>query len=177
VNEPLQTARLTLRRPIEGDVQAVFESYASDAEVTKYLAWPRHTSIDDTRSFVRFSDAEWARWPVGPLLMFSRADGALVGGTGLGFEAADRAITGYVLARSQWGRGYATEALGAMIELARAIGVRQLSATCHVEHLASARVLEKCAFTREAVLKRHTVFPNLAPDPADVFLYTQILQP
>jgi [ribosomal protein S5]-alanine N-acetyltransferase len=177
VNEPLQTARLTLRRPIEADVQAVFEGYASDPEVTKYLSWPRHTSIDDTKWFVRFSDDQWARWPAGPLLMFSRADGALVGGTGLGFEAPDRAITGYVLLRSQWGKGFATEALGAMVDLARASGVRRLSATCHVDHRASSHVLEKCAFTREAVQKRQTVFPNLAPDPADVFLCTQILQP
>lgn len=175
--EPLQTARLTMRRPVEEDVRSVYEEYASDAEVTKYLAWPRHTSIDDTRSFIRFSDDEWAKWPVGPLLIFSREDGALVGGTGLGFEAPDRAITGYVLVRSQWGKGYATEALGAMVDVARAIGVRRLSATCHVDHQASAHVLDKCGFTREAVLRRHTVFPNLATDPADVFLYTQILQP
>ena len=49
-----------------------------------------------------------------------------------------RAMTGYVLARDAGGRGYATEALGAMVETTRTPGVRRLYALCHHEHRASA---------------------------------------
>jgi len=177
VREPLETARLVLRRPVASDAHAIFQCYASDPEVTRYLSWPRHTAIEETRMFLQFSDAEWARWPAGPLLIFSRGDGTLLGGSGLGFEAPHRAATGYVLAKDQWGKGYATEVLGAIVEVARSVGVQRLYAICHVDHVASWRVMEKCGFAREALLRRHTVFPNLSDEPADVLQYAQILPP
>lgn len=173
----LETTRLLLRRPVASDAETIFERYASDPDVTRYLAWPRHTSINDTRAFLAFSDAEWARWPAGPLLLFARADGRLLGGSGLAFESADRAVTGYVLARDAWRQGYATEVLAAMVDLARSVGARTLSATCHVDHRASWRVMEKCGFVRAARLAGHTVFPNLSSQAQDVFVYSQILQP
>src|SRR5687768_609496 len=166
----IETARLVLRRPVAEDVQEIFERYAADPEVTRYLSWPRHTSLADTRAFIEHSDAEWAKSPSGPLLMFSRADGTLIGGTGLGFEDPHSAATGYVLARSEWGKGYATEALAAMVDLAQSLGIRRLSAICHVDHRPSWHVMEKCGFEREGILKAHTVFPNLSPEPADVFV-------
>jgi ribosomal-protein-alanine N-acetyltransferase len=170
--ERLDTARLILRRPVPGDADAIFARYASDVEVTRYLAWPRHTSMDDTRAFLAFSDAEWQRWNCGPLLAFSRTDGTLLGGSGLGFENSHRAVTGYVFARDAWGRGYATETLRAMIDLATTMRVSRLYAMCHVDHRPSWRVMDKCGFQREGVLRRHSVFPNLSPEPADVFMYS-----
>jgi len=170
----MQTERLLLRAPVPDDVGAIFERYAADPDVTRYLSWPRHTSLDDTRAFIEFSDAEWPKWKTGPLLVFSRADGVLLGGTGLLFETPYRAATGYVFARDAWGKGYATEALRAMTELAGSMGVRRLSALCHVQHRASWRVMEKCGFEREGILKRHTVFPNLSPEPEDVLSYSRI---
>jgi RimJ/RimL family protein N-acetyltransferase len=174
---PRDTARLTFRRPTGADVPAIFERYASDAEVTRYLSWPRHRSIADTRSFLRFSDGEWAAWPSGPLLIFSRAQGVLLGSTGLTFESRRRASTGYVLARGEWGKGYATEALGAMVGLATDLGIERLCAVCHVDHHASWRVMEKCGFHREGVRPRYAVFPNLSPDACDVLLYCRNCQP
>jgi RimJ/RimL family protein N-acetyltransferase len=177
VSGSIETARLVLRRPVASDARDIFERYASDPEVTRYLAWPRHTSIDHTRAFLQFSEEEWERWPVGPLLVFSRVEGTLLGGTGLAFEAPHRAATGYVLAREEWGKGYATEALAAVVELAGSVGVQRLYAICHADHRASWRVLEKCGFEREALMKRHSVFPNLLPEAADVLQYAQILRP
>jgi RimJ/RimL family protein N-acetyltransferase len=176
VKAELETRRLALRRPLAADAALIFERYATDPDVTRFVAFPRHTSVDQTRAFLRFSDAEWERWGCGPLLVFSRTNGALLGGTGLAFETPYRASTGYVFARDAWGRGYATETLTAMVDWARSLGVWRLYAECHVDHKASARVLEKCRFEREGVLKCHTVFPNLSAEPADVFLYARVLQ-
>jgi len=47
----------------------IFKRYAADAEVTRFVGWPRHTSIGDTISFLEFSSSEWSRWPAGPLLI------------------------------------------------------------------------------------------------------------
>ena len=167
----LETPRLWLRRPARADAEAVFERYASDAVVTRYLSWPRHVSIGETRAFIDASERLWAATGVGPYLAFR--DGQLVGSTGLQLETPYRAETGYVLARDAWGQGLATELATAMVRLAFTVaGVVRLSAVCHADHAASARVLEKAGFAREGVLRRFAVFPSLgSADPADVLLY------
>ena len=175
--ERIETERLILRRPRLEDAEEVFARYASDAEVSRYLAWRLHRSPDTTRQFLQYSEDEWVRWPAGPYLIESRTDGGLLGGTGFAFETAYRASVGYVLAKDGWGRGLATEAMHAMVSVARGINLTRLYALCHVDHRASSRVLEKTGFTREGVLRRYLEFPNLSTDgPADVFCYALILK-
>jgi ribosomal-protein-alanine N-acetyltransferase len=159
----IETARLTLMQPVPGDAANVFDRYAGDEDVTRFLGWPRHRSVADTEAFLTFSVSEWERWPAGPYLIRSRHDSRLLGGTGLAFDAPDHAVTGYVLARDAWGLGYATEALTAITALARRLGVARLSAFCHPEHRASWRVLEKCGFARDGAWSGQAEFPNLAP--------------
>ncbi len=108
----------------------------------------------------------WRSTAAGPYLIESKADGTLLGSTGLELTQSDGGVTGYVLRRAAWGRGYATESLRAMVGLTRAIGVREVAAVCHIEHVASQRVLEKCGFSCKGRVSAH--FPNLpagtAPD-------------
>jgi ribosomal-protein-alanine N-acetyltransferase len=170
--ERLQTARLLLRRPTLADAAAIFDRYAGDPMVTGYLSWPTHRTLADTHGFLAWSNAEWGKGPAGPYLVFSRKDDRLLGGTGLSFKSPTCAVTGYVFAQDAWGCGYATESLQAMVELARELGVQRLEAICHIDHRASARVLEKCGFQLEEILREHTEFPNLAPGQKfDVFSY------
>lgn len=169
--ETFEHEGLLLRRPLMDDAPLIYSRYASDDQVTRYLGWPRHTSVEDSRVFVGFSDAEWVKWGAGPYLTFDRAGETLVGSTGLAFDQEGVASTGYVVARDCWGLGHATTMLRAMIQVSRAMGVRRLYALCHVEHEASRRVMEKCGLTPEGVLARHMVFPNLGPWRADVLCY------
>jgi ribosomal-protein-alanine N-acetyltransferase len=162
--EPIVTSRLILRPPLAEDAALIFRRYAGDPQVTRFVGWRRHASISETHSFLQFSTAEWGRWPVGPLLIESRNEGALLGSTGLAFESQERASTGYVLARDAWGFGFASEALAAMVELARDLAVTRLYALCHPSHAASIRVLTRCGFTAEGVLPTPMVFPNLDDD-------------
>jgi RimJ/RimL family protein N-acetyltransferase len=60
------TSRLILLRPERGAAREVFERYASDREVTRFLGWPRHTALSETEAFLSFSALEWERWPAGP---------------------------------------------------------------------------------------------------------------
>jgi RimJ/RimL family protein N-acetyltransferase len=85
-------------------------------------------------------------------------------------------MTGYVLAKDAWGKGYATEALAAMVEVARRIGVVRVYALCHPQHRASWRVLEKCGFDRDGSWTEPMEFPNLARGvPQDVLCYARVL--
>jgi ribosomal-protein-alanine N-acetyltransferase len=162
--ECICTERLVLRRPALQDSEAIFLRYASDREVTRYLSWPRHRSVQDSRDFVEFSDACWEQWDTGPYLIELRSTGQLIGSTGIALESARRATTGYVLAKDAWGHGYATEALRAMVALAAQRGIDRLDALVHAANRASMRVLEKCAFVATEQPPRPLPFPNLAPD-------------
>lgn len=172
MSETRATARLLLRRPTLADAEVIFDRYAADPEVTRYLGWPRHQSVEDSRAFIALSDREWAAWGTGPFLILEASSGRLLGSTGLHPETRTRASTGYVLARDAWGQGYATEALAAMVDLGRDAGIVRLQALCHTDHTASARVLEKGGFALEGLLRRHSVFPQLDPTtPMDALLY------
>ena len=170
--ERFETDRLLLRKPTPADADKIFSRYSSDPRVTRYLGWPRHTSVDDARAFLAFSDAQWQKWPAGPYLIESLADRRLLGGTGFTFEAPRIAVTGYVLAKDAWGVGYATEALAAIVAIASTLPVARLYALCHPDHAASVRVLEKCGFLFEERLSGFAGFPNLgSPGPHECLRY------
>ncbi len=176
--ETFETDRLILRKPDVADADAIYSRYASDPEVTRYLSWKRHRSIEETKAFLAFSEAEWKTWPAGPYLIESRAQRRLAGGTGLSFKTPSVAETGYVLARDAWGFGYATEALGAVATVAEKTGVRQLLAFCHPGHLRSVRVLEKCGFVRQHRHARVAEFPNLSEhQTVDCLSYSRAFAP
>jgi ribosomal-protein-alanine N-acetyltransferase len=172
----VETPRLVLSAPVAADAELVFARYASDDTVTRYLGWPTHRTVADTRGFLAFSALQWEREGAGPYMIWARADGRLLGSTGLGLEPDGQAITGYVLAADAWGKGYATEALAAVVDVATDIGVRRLYAVCHPQHRASWRVLEKNGFERDGSWSRQVEFPNLAPGILrDVLCYRRAL--
>jgi len=175
--ESIQTARLLLRKPVLADAEDIFRRYSSDPAVTRYLSWPNHRSVHDTRAFIAWSDSEWQRWPAGPYLAFAldNRPEPLLGSSGLAFQTSTRAITGYALAQDAWGHGFATEALSAMVELARETGVHRLDAACHAGHGPSAHVLEKCGFRLDLTLHESAEFPNLGSAKCDVLSYAMLL--
>lgn len=169
----LETDRLRLRRPVAADAEAVFARYGADPAVTRFLRWPTHRSLADAQKFLAFCDADWNEHGVGPYLICERESGTLLGCAELGMDSPRQAVVGYLLAREAWGHGYATEALGAMRDLASRLGVLRLYALCHFDNRASWRVMEKCGFRREAILRGRSNFPNLQPGVgADVICYS-----
>lgn len=171
--ESLATARLCLRRCRPADSQAIFSSYAQDPEVTRYLVWQPHRSLADTQAFTAFADAAWHQGREFTWAIWTPA-GELIGGLALR-PTGPKADVGYVLARSHWGRGYATEALSAVLAWALAQpGLYRVWGTCDVDNLASARVLEKAGMQREGLLRRWCVHPNLGDEPRDSWCYAWV---
>jgi RimJ/RimL family protein N-acetyltransferase len=82
-----------------------------------------------------------------------RADSQPIGVIGFGGSPAISEL-GYILGRSFWGQGYATEAVSAMVGMARSLGLGGLQAYSFVENPASARVLEKAGFTNMGTIVR-----------------------
>ena len=172
--EILETSRLLLRLPVLDDADAIFQKYAQDREVTKYLVWRPHESIHVTKASVRRFMQCWEDGTSFPWVVVHKNDHALIGMIELRIEpfCAD---LGYVLAREYWGNGYATEMTKSVVEWALAQeNIYRVWATCDVENPASARVLEKAGMQREGVLRRFIVHPNVSAEPRDSYCYSAV---
>src|SRR5262245_12347733 len=138
----LRSDRLLLRRPRESDASAVFESFTADPEVTRFLTWAPHKSIAEaeaalTKRLERLADGVEYSW-----LIESHGTHRVVGVISAWLEG-DAAELGFVLARSAWNQGLATEAALIVRDwVLGSPGVSHVWATCDVENRASARVLE-----------------------------------
>jgi len=171
--DTLRTARLVLRSARVDDAQTVFDTYATDPEVTRYLTWSPHGSVEETKVFLRSRedanaggrDLAWLAWD---------AAGGLVGTVALNLSG-HRASLGYLVARSFWGRGYATEMGSGAVDWALdQPGIWRAWAVCDVENPASARVLQKVAMEYEGVLHRWIMHPNISSEPRDCHCYARV---
>jgi len=167
----IETERLLLRWPRADDAGAVFDSYAQDEEVTRYLRWHPHKGVQETLEFMTMlaevpADGSRLTWAV-----TLKGDDTLRGMVELTVHDF-KAEVGYVLARPFWGRGYMTEAVRAVVRLAlRRPGLYRVWGVCDVDNLASARVMEKAGMQLEGVLRRFTIHPNVSPEPRDARIY------
>lgn len=142
----IRTRRLFLRPAWAQDARALVGAMAC-WDVVKNLArvpWPY--AMADAEDFL----ARCASTPAAPrFLIFARtgADPILVGGIGLDRDESDEVEIGYWIARDHWGRGYATEAGRAVIELAfDGLRLPELTAGHFVDNPASGAVLKKLGF-------------------------------
>ena len=152
----LQTERLVLREFRLDDEPAVHH-YASDEEVTRYLTWGPN-SLADTTAYLQLVALEKSREPrTSFTLAVTTLDGELVGVVNLIIaDAASTGELGYVLSRESWGHGYATEVARRLINFGfDELGLRRITATCHLDNHASARVLEKAGMHAEGIMRNH----------------------
>ena len=169
--EILYTERLTLRMPCLSDAGAIFNAYAQDAEVTRYVLWELHKSVQETEQFLLDCVAAWNGSVRFPWVITLRGGGELVGMIEMRINNF-KANVGYVVARGYWQRGIASEALHPLVEWALSQGsIYRVWALCDVENVASARVLEKAGMKVEGRLRRNTVHPNIAREPRDSYCY------
>lgn len=175
----LRTERLVLREFCAGDLEDV-HAYAADPEVSRHMPWGPNTR-PDTEAFLAERLAERQQDPrllitlavVGEPMADAVATG-VVGAVSIGRHARHRAELAYTFNRRVWGRGYATEAAGALLRWAfDTAGLHRVEATCRPENTASARVLEKLGMRREGLLRGHVMIDGT---PRDSYLYA-VLRP
>ena len=155
--ESLETERLLLRPLRMSDAAAIF-AYASDPEVSRNVRFRTHRKIAESRAFLRFvmkryrSGAE----PVWGIEL--KADRRVIGSIGMVDWRRNhrRAEMGYALHRDSWDRGIATEAARAVVAFGFVkMDLNRIEAGCYPQNPASARVLEKCGFKFEGMLRQH----------------------
>ena len=172
--ENIQTECLILRKPRMEDAPAIFDGYAQDLEVIRYLTWKPHQSIRETEQFLLACEQLWrTRKDFAYAITFKGVD-KLIGMFGL-HPMNLKVEVGYALAHPYWGKGYMTEALRAVIDWALVQpDIFRVQAFCDVGNLGSARVMEKAGMQREGLLRRYVLHPNISDEPRDVYLYAVV---
>ena len=157
---PIRTERLLIRPFAETDLDAL-HAMLSDPQLTLYLPTLRMANRDETQAFLRraIASAE-ALIPLHRVLCIETVDGDPIGAISLrfldGMLGAAHYGLGYFIRRDMWNRGYGAEAVRAACAWAFTYGAVRLSASVLAENLGSRRVLEKCGFAQEGLLKAHT---------------------
>lgn len=171
--ERIETERLELRPPHISDAQPIYDGYARDEEVTRYLAWQPHKDLRETESFLAECVAAREQGERFPWVITFKG-GELVGM--IEIRISDfKAHVGYIIARRWWGRGLAAEALRPVVGWAISQpGIYRVWAVCDVANAASARVLEKVGMEREGVLRRNMLHPNVSAEPRDSYCYAVV---
>ncbi|MSP87582.1 MAG: N-acetyltransferase [Alphaproteobacteria bacterium] len=172
--DAFQTARLILRPIRPSDAAPIFDTYAQDPDVTRYLTWRAHQTLADTEAYV-------SRCLTAPSHLFrtyalvGRQDDEVLGAFGIRQPEAYRLGYAYVLARKWWGQGLMTEALTEVASWALNRGdIWRIGDFCDVDNLASARVMEKAGMTREGLLRRWSMHQNVSDEPRDCFSFAKI---
>src|ERR1043165_5244731 len=152
----LPTERLILRKITMDDRDAVF-AWARDPEVSRYGSWDAHRTPHDTEVFIESCLKQYDREGLGPWVIQLRETGAVIGTCGFGYvdRLARRRGTGYFLSRSEWGRGYATEATRAVLRFGFGpLALNRIEARCMPLNTASERVMQKVGMKFEGLLRQ-----------------------
>ena len=167
----ITTGRLLLRVPVPEDAPELFNSYAQDPEVVRYLTWKPSKTLADSKHHIQDRILAWRRGNVCAWSIIQVEYGRFIGMIELRIKD-NVASVGYVLAHATWGNGYATEALNAVICAGLALPqILRVVGLCDVENIASMRVMKKAGMVPEGVLRRYVVHPNISREPRDVYSF------
>ena len=158
---PFYTKRLYLRRFRTDDAAEMFEAYAKDPEVTKYLRWPAHQNVEVTWHVLgtwanNYKEKDFYQWVV-----CLRETGEIIGSISAfepeeAYKQEGTLEVGYCYGKKYWGNGYATEALRGMLTFLTLCGYENFVALHDKHNPASGKVMQYAGMRRkgEASIKR-----------------------
>lgn len=156
INIPkIETERLIIRKLEYSDKTDIF-SYACNPEVAKHVLWEAHQSEFETLEFLNlvyegYNKNTSATWGI------QIKDTNKIIGT-VGFVSWDRgnneAEIGYALSHEYWNKGIISEAVKEIINFGfTKMNLKKIIAECKPENIGSGKVLEKCGFKYDGIIK------------------------
>lgn len=153
----METARLILRPFTMDDADAMFHNWASDPEVTKFMTWPAHTSVEVSRMVLsdwtsHYAEENYYQWAIVPKEL----------GQPIGSIAAvhmndrlGKVEIGYCIGRAWWHQGIMTEAVKAVIGyFLMEVGANRVEATHDPNNPNSGKVMAKCGMQFEGIQRQ-----------------------
>lgn len=153
----IETQRLILRQFKEKDTSDMFNNWASDDEVTRYLSWQTHSDIEVSKEILKkmideYNSEENYNWAIE-----IKENGSVVGSIALmnSDNNIENCEIGYCISKDFWNKGIMTEAFSALISFAfKEVGFERITGRHHVDNIASGRVMEKCGLKYEGTLRK-----------------------
>jgi len=148
----LETGRLILRRFTMDDADAMFQNWANDDEVTKYLTWPTHTDVSVSRTVLGswmelYQKPEHYSWAI-VLKEINEPIGSIA--AVLQRDDINMVHIGYCIGRKWWRKGYTSEALKELIRFFfEEVGVNRIESRHDPRNLNSGKVMQKAGLRYE----------------------------
>jgi ribosomal-protein-alanine N-acetyltransferase len=151
----LETPRLLLRRFAADDAADMYDNWASDDEVTRFLTWPTHTSLEVSQYVAAqwvegYKDDKFYQWCI-ELKEIGKAIGSIAVVEIV--EKINAAVIGYVIGKAWWHQGIMPEAFSAVIEfLFNKVGFNRIEARHDPHNPNSGKVMQKCGLKYEGTM-------------------------
>ena len=152
----LLTPRLTLRPVRMSDAEDMYE-YSRDPEVARHVLWDAHTSIHQTRNYIRYLIRQYRNASPGTFAIALRDSGKVIGTIGFMWVHMDNrsAEVGYSLSRKYWNQGYMTEALQAIVDFGfTRLNLNRIEAQHECDNPASGHVMLHAGMKHEGTLRQ-----------------------
>ena len=154
----IETERLVLRPFTLEDVQPMFDNWASDPEVNKYLTWPTHGSVTITEIVMKdwvdgYENPDRYNWAI---TLKEKGDEPIGNISAVHVDDHTESVEiGYCMGRAWWGKSVMAEALKAVIDFFMAeVGANRIYARHDTANPNSGRVMKKAGMTFEGVLRQ-----------------------
>lgn len=153
----IETDRLILRRYKIEDADAMYKNWASDSEVTKFLTWQPHSSVEVSRSIIEdwlkeYSDKKYYQWAI----VLKDNGNEPIGDISVVHMNEDISMVhiGYCLGRAWWRRGIMSEALKAVTDfMFDTVEVNRVESRHDPRNPNSGKVMQKCGMKYEGTLR------------------------
>jgi ribosomal-protein-alanine N-acetyltransferase len=144
----IETARLSLRSFTPDDLDDLFLVFG-DTEVMRYISGGKPRSREDTETGMLRTIEGWKKRGFGFWAVTQKERERVIGYCGLvPLEDASEIEVAYGLAKSEWGKGFASEAAHASLRFGfEELKIERIVAVVHPENISSKRVLEKLGMT------------------------------
>ncbi len=153
----METGRLLLRRFTVEDAEGFFQNVTSDQEVNRFLTWPFHETVEDTKTLLsewvkRYENPERYCWAI--VLKETEAVIGTIAAPTVKNRVEAVEVT-YCIGSKWWGCGIVPEALQAVMKyLFEEVQVNRIEAGFDSNNPNSGRVMEKVGMQREGILRQ-----------------------
>lgn len=143
--EEIKTERLVLRRFTMDDCEDMFV-WASNPEVTKYLSYHSHRTIDDTKDILSlwissYENVSTYNWAI-------EYQGKVIGNIAVVEQENAECHLGWQIDRPYWNMGIMTEAATAVLNYLFCVGYAYITSAHDAKNIGSGRVMQKIGMTK-----------------------------
>ena len=141
----IETERLRLRPIKIEEAEHVYNTWTSDDEVSKYMRWSSHKSVEETKEWIKMEQENCKKDNYYDWGIELKETGKLIGSMGAHYvPELDRYEIGYGIAKKYWRQGLVTEVVKGMLKyLVNEKGIKKYVASHAKQNPASGAVMQK----------------------------------